>query len=226
MTDFQTKVKKHSWARLFLGLFLLIQVVYFWGGCYQPLLLNEERPYSPFAVIKESEEVAVVVDVELAQRRREVPYFPLVVKIANKDLYSLTIDRESLILVDSQDDIYLMPDVQELRRNYPFLAADHKFKSQTGLLGDQLLTSFSYYQRAWSNFFPQTQGAARVVDVVRLRRKSYLVDLIYFPWPKKGLKSQTLRLRLLSPELAEPFEIRFRVLRTSSGEEKGHELIF
>lgn len=199
-------------------MFFFSLLISFWSRCYPPALFNDERQYSTFAVIKENEEVAVMIDVELAQRRREELYFPLVVKIANKDLYSLTITRESLVLVDANDDIYLMPDIREIRYNYPYLAADHKFKSQTGLLGDQLLTSFSYYQRAWSNFFPQTQGAARVVDMVRLRRKSFLVDLIYFPRPQTGLENQPLRLRLISPELEEPFEIRFVVIRTSSEE--------
>lgn len=68
-------------------------------------------------------------------------------------LESLTLDRDSLILIDQNDDIYYMPDILELQRYYDKLVADHKFKIQTGLIGDQMLTSFSYYRKAESNFF-------------------------------------------------------------------------
>ena len=59
-----------------------------------------ERRYGSFAVIKENKDVIVVVDVELAQRRKTENYFPLGIKVANKNLSSLTLDRESFVLID------------------------------------------------------------------------------------------------------------------------------
>ena len=55
-----------------------------------------------------------MVDTELILHRKVENYFPLGVKIANKNFYSLTLDRKSLILVDENDDIYYMPGVVEL----------------------------------------------------------------------------------------------------------------
>lgn len=199
--------------RIFYGalfLFILIMIVgcsaYRWEG--PPL---EEKKLGAFAFIKEDENLAVVVDLELTQRRKGENYFPLGVKIANKKLNRLTLDRDSLILVDENDDIYYMPDVVELQMYYDKLAADHKFKSLTGLLGDQILTSFSYFRRAASNFFPQTQGAARVIDMVYIQNKGYMEDLIYFPIPPGGIEGKVLKLRVEAYELEIPFEISFKV---------------
>jgi len=172
---------------------------------------GEERKFGPFAFIKENKDLAVVVDLELTLRRKGEKCFPLGVKIANKNLDSLMLDRDSLILVDQNDDIHYMPGVVELQMHYDKLAADHKFKSQTGLLGDQMLTSFSSYRRAESNFFPQTQGAARVIDEVYIQRKGYMEDLIYFPMPPGGIEGKVFKLRVEAYGLDIPFEIRFIV---------------
>ncbi len=174
-------------------------------------LYGEERKFGAFAFIKENDDMAVVVDIELTKRRKSENYFPLGVKIANKNIFSLTLDRDSLILVDENDDIYYMPGIVELQMYYNKLAPDHKFKSQIGLLGDKLLTSFSYYRKAESNFFPQTQGAARVLDKVFIQNKGYMEDLIYFPMPPGGIDGKVFKLRVEAFELEIPFEIRFKV---------------
>lgn len=170
-----------------------------------------EKKFGAFSVIKEDEDLAVIVDTELARRRKNENYFPLGVKIANKSLESLIIDRESLILVDENENIYYMPDIVELQEKYDKLAPDHKFKSQTGLIGDQILTSFTYFRQAESNFFPQTQGAARIIDSVYIRNKGYMEDLIYFPMPPGGIEGKKLKLRIDVFELEAPFEIHFTV---------------
>lgn len=193
-----------------LFLFILTTIV----GCSAYRLKGpsgEERKFGAYAFIKENENLAVMVDIELTKRRKGENYFPLGVKIANKNLHSLTLDRDSLILVDENDDIYYMPDIVELQIYYDKLAADHKFKSQTGLLGDKMLTSFSYFRRAESNFFPQTQGAARIIDEVYIQNKGFMEDLIYFPMPPGGIVGKVFKLRVEAYGLDIPFEIRFRV---------------
>lgn len=174
-------------------------------------LPESTKKFGAFSFIRENQDMVVVVDVELAQRRKSEDYFPLGVKIANKNLDSLTLERECFILVDQNDDIYYMPDVLELQRQYDKLVSDHKFKSQTGLLADQMLTSFTYFREAESNFFPQTQGAARVLDWVYIQKKGYMEDLIYFPMPPGGIEGKKLKLRLDAYELETAFEIIFIV---------------
>lgn len=174
----------------------------------QPAL---EKGFGVFSIIKEDRNMAVVVDYELALQRMDEFYFPLEVKIVNKRLEGLTLDRESFILVDENGEAYNMPQKGELEMYYNKLALDHRFKGQTGLLGDQILTSFSYYRRSESNFFPQTQGAARTYNTVYVRNKGFMEDLIYFPKPLDGLEGKLLRLRIDALELEVPYEIRFVV---------------
>lgn len=159
----------------------------------------------------EDENVIVVVDVELARRRLEEKYFPLSIKIANKRLHSLTLTRNSFILIDDNRIPHYMPDIAELQKNYEMLASDNKFRSQTGLLGDQLVTSFSYYRKAESRFFPQTAGAGRVIDEVYVRQRGYMEDLIYFPMPPGGIEGKVLILRIDAEELEVPADIAFSV---------------
>jgi len=147
----------------------------------------------------------------MARKRTEEAYFPLGIKIANKRLGQVIVDRETLVLVDENGRIYSMPGVVELERNYDKLVPDHKFQSQTGIMGDTLLTGFSYYQKADSRFFPQVQGGGRVIDSVKIRAHGYLEDMIYFPMPEGGIKGRMLRLRLDVYELEKPFEIVFPV---------------
>ena len=119
-----------------------------------------------YSYMRQSRDLAIVVDVEMARKRTEEAYFPLGIKIANKRLGQVIVDRETLVLVDENGRIYPMPGVVELERNYDKLVPDHKFQSQTGIMGDTLLTGFSYYQKADSRFFPQVQGGGRVIDSV------------------------------------------------------------
>ncbi|NMD11103.1 MAG: hypothetical protein GYA74_08005, partial [Acidobacteria bacterium] len=127
-----------------------------------------------YSYMRQSRDLAIVVDVEMARKRTEEAYFPLGIKIANKRLGQVIVDRETLVLVDENGRIYPMPGVVELERNYDKLVPDHKFQSQTGIMGDTLLTGFSYYQKADSRFFPQVQGGGRVIDSVKIRAHGYL----------------------------------------------------
>jgi len=164
-----------------------------------------------YSYMRQTRDLAIVVDVEMTQKRTDEPYFPLGIKIANKRLSQVIVDRETLVLVDDQDRVYTMPEVVELEQKYNKLTPDHKFQSQTGIMGDKLLTSFSYYQKADSRFFPQTQGGGRVIDTVKIRAHGFIEDMIYFPMPEGGIKGKTLRLRLDVYELEKPFEVIFPV---------------
>ena len=66
----------------------------------------------------EDEHLIIVVDVELARRRLEGKYFPLSIKVANKRLLSLTLTRNSFILIDANRIPHYMPDIVELQKNY------------------------------------------------------------------------------------------------------------
>ena len=159
----------------------------------------------------EDEHIIVAVDVALTRLRLEEKYFPLSIKIANKRLPSLTLTRDSFILIDDNRMPHYMPDIKELQKNYELLTPDSKFRSQTGLLRDQMPTSFSYYRKAESNFFPVTAGSARVIDKVYVRQRGFMEDVIYFPMPPGGIKGKVLILRVDAEELEVPADIAFTV---------------
>jgi hypothetical protein len=195
----------------FLSFVFLALVEYMAPGWSELGSAEDIRKIGAFSYIKENKDLAIVVDLELAKRRLKENYFPLGIKIANKNLDSIIVDRDTLFLVDENDKVYSMPDILEVQKNYDKLGTDHKFKSQTGILGDELLTSFSYFQKALSNFFPQTQGAARVIDTVFIQKKGYMEDLIYFPMPSGGIEGKKLKLRLDVFDLENPFEMTFSI---------------
>jgi hypothetical protein len=155
--------------------------------------------------------LAIILDVELARRRTEEDFFPLGIKIANKRLNRIIVDRETLFLVDEAGTVYPMPSVEELSLQYDKLTPDNKFISQTGVLGDQIMTGFSYYRKAVGRLFPQTQGGGRTVDAIYVQTNGYMEDLVYFPMPEGGIKGKTLRLRLDVYELGKPLDIAFHV---------------
>jgi len=191
--------------------------VFFFGASFSSCVTEKvqisglDKKFGAFSFIREDSNLVMIVDVELAKSRVDENFFPLGIKIANKKLESLIVDRKGLLLVDENDVVYYMPDILELQKSYDKLAPDHKFKIQTGLLGDRMVTSFSFYRQAESNFFPQTQGAARVIDSVYLQKNGFMEDLIYFPRPLGGIKGKRLRLRLDVFGYDQPFEVAFSV---------------
>jgi hypothetical protein len=172
---------------------------------------GEASKTASFNYTWEDTNLAIIVDVELARRRAEEPYFPLGIKIANKRLNRIIVDRETLFLVDDADAVYPMPSVEEISLQYDKLTPDNKFKSQTGILGDQIMTGFSYFRKAEGRLFPQTQGGGRTVDSIYVQTKGYMEDLVYFPMPAGGIRGKILKLRLDVYELGKPLDVAFRV---------------
>ena len=56
-----------------------------------------------YSYMRQSRDLAIVVDVEMARKRTEEAYFPLGIKIANKRLGQVIVDRESLRFVDGTE---------------------------------------------------------------------------------------------------------------------------
>jgi len=170
-----------------------------------------DKKFGLYSYKKENSAMVLIVDVEMARMRKNEKYFPLNVKIANKRLDSLTIDRDNLILVDQNGNAYNMASIDEIQREYDKLFADSRFKNQNLLIGDEIQTSFTFFIRERSNFFPAKPGGARVTNFVIIGKKRYIDDRIYFPMPSSGIEGQILKLRIDTLELHIPFEITFLV---------------
>lgn len=170
-----------------------------------------DKKHGAYSYIREDRQVSMLIDYEVARLRKENMYFPLDVMIANNDLKSVTVTRESLILIDANGKAYGMPTIDEIQNKYSNLWADSLFKYPSVFSDDQSLTSFTFYQVQRSNFFPRTAGAARVTDKVIIRPKGYIEDRLYFPMPDAGIDKQKLILRLVAPELDMSFDVVFTV---------------
>ena len=91
------------------------------------LTTSLSQKFSSYAYKVENREVALIVDYEVARLRKEENYFPLDVMIANKRLPSVTVMRDSLILIDSRGKSYPMATIAEIQWAYPKLLADSDF---------------------------------------------------------------------------------------------------
>jgi hypothetical protein len=159
----------------------------------------------------EDREVSMVVDYEVARLRMEENYFPLDVMIASKKLASVTVTRDSLILIDSNGKTYSMASIHEIQDKYKKLLADSQYRDSSAYTDSQALTSFTSYQVQRSNFFPKAAGGARVTNRVIIKPRGYIDDRIYFLMPETGIEKQKLILRLVAPELEAPFDVVFTV---------------
>lgn len=159
----------------------------------------------------ESKQVSMVVDYEVARLRKDEKYFPVDVMIANKKLASITVTRDSLILIDASEKTYSMASIQEIQDNYEKLLADSRYRNSSAFTDTQALTSFTSYQVQRSNFFPEAAGGARVTNRVIIRPRGYIDDRVYFPMPETGIEKQKLILRLVASELDAPLDVVFTV---------------
>lgn len=159
----------------------------------------------------EDREISIVVDYEVARLRKDEKYFPLDVMIANKKLASVTVTRDSLILIDPNGKSYGMASIQEIQDNYQKLLADSQYRDSSAFTDTQALTSFTSYQPQRSNFFPEAAGGARVTERVVIKPRGYIDDRVYFPMPETKIEKQKLILRLVAPELDAPFDVVFTI---------------
>jgi len=197
-----------------INLFICLSLFFISCGTQQvesDLPAGLDKKHGAYSYIRGDREVSLLVDYEVARLRKDDKYFPLDVMIANNGLKSLTVTRESLILIDAEGKAYNMPTIDEIQKEYSNLWADSLFKYPSALSDEQALTSFTYYQVQRSNFFPRTSGAARVTDKVIIRPKGYIDDRLYFPMPDSGIEKKKLILRLVALELDMPFDVVFTI---------------
>jgi hypothetical protein len=158
--------------------------------------------------IEEGTQAAIVVGVRPALSRRDRPYLPLEIAVANKGLAALTLNPESFTLVDAQGRRYPMAAPAELSREYGSTDADRRL----GEVQDILRRKYLQYERVPSNFTPSFRAPVATKQVA-LSRFSYLVDMIYFPNPTIPTPEGPFDLLVRAEETPDPFVIRFYVGR-------------
>ena len=168
---------------------------------------------STFAYIEDGDLVAFIVDVRATQYRETDPYIPFEIGVANRGFRSMTLTRESFVLVDEAGNRYPAASPKELLQGYEFLDLDRRL----GEIADITFNKFSTFTRYRSKFSPTRQGPSRpgegtlVQDTVVLPKFGYLIDFLYFPTPPGGVKGKNFELFLKTPELQDAVYVKFRV---------------
>jgi hypothetical protein len=173
-----------------------------------------DKKLSTFVFVEEGKLGSLLVGTRAAQYRREDPYVPLEISVANRGLEKLTLTRESFTLVDETGRRYPCAGPSELMSGYEFLDLDRRLQE----IREIVFNRFSAFTRYPSQFSPVRQGSALpgtstlVRDAVYLPRFGYIIDMLYFPMPDGGIPSgRVFELFLDAPELEEPIYCKFRM---------------
>jgi hypothetical protein len=169
---------------------------------------------STFAYAEEGNLVSLIVDTRATRYRESTGYIPLEICVVNRGLPTLTLTREAFVLVDEAGNRYPTASPRELLEGYEYLDMDRRLTS----LPEVLLPRFATYTRLPSQFSPLRQAARGpyvsniVRDSLTLPRFGYLIDFLYFPMPKTGVRERRFELFLEAPELPAPVFVKFAVL--------------
>ncbi len=194
----------------------LIISLFFFSSCRakraeEKIISGVDKKVGRYSYKKENLNLIIIVDTETARMRKKEKYFPLDIKVANKDLDSLTLTRENVFLLDEKGNRYHMASVEEILRDYDKLLLDSRFRDEGFVVGNKIATSFEFFIQEKSNFFPVKAGAGRVTDSVIIGRNRFIEDRLYFPMLPEGIEGKKLKLLFEVPELDFPLEVSFFV---------------
>jgi hypothetical protein len=183
----------------------------------QPLRAGQEAKgldpkLSTHAYLEEGDLVTLAIDTRPARDKDGQAYVPFEIAIANHGLRVLSLTLESFTLVDEQGNRYPAAVPQELLESYDMLDFDRALGELEGILFNR----FAALQRYPSKFCPTrtavtTSGPNLVRDLVALPKHGYLIDFIYFPAPKTGIRDRRFDLFVSSAELPDPVFVKFAV---------------
>ncbi len=196
--------KKFGWVLILCGLVVFLTDT----TAVRGQVSNELDPkYDRFTYTLESDRILVGVTTFVARYRENDEYVPLEIGVANKKLNKLTLTRDSFTLIDELGNEYPLVSPEELLDNYRKQSVDlriaHIIHIYRSLFGG--LSSVD------SNFQPNRPGHSLVWDKVELPRTYFMIDVIYFQRPATGIKGKKFELRVSTPELEEPIQVRFMI---------------
>ena len=198
-----------------LGFIFLSDGTILRGSLYQEQegRLEPSRKMGYFTYLNEDVSVALLVDVELARMRKAEKFIPLAIKLANKGIRTLKVNRQSLQLVDPANEAYTMPGFKAVEAVYNKYSLDAKYYARKVFTEGDMLTSFSTFRKLPCSFFPHPYKDSDLHDVlienIELPQGSFIEDLIYFPRPKSEAPGQVLRLMLLDSDLESYIDVGF-----------------
>lgn len=153
----------------------------------------------------------VWVNLRLTRQRLAEPYLPIVVGVLNNADQPVEITRDRVWLSDSNDIVYSMPSVKQLRKGYDRAALDRRALSTDGIPWRVWASSGMLEP---SNFFPDLRarrGNNVVRDRITLRRGHGMVDLLYFETPRDLAPGKPFVLEVHPDGWEQPIRMLLRV---------------
>lgn len=160
------------------------------------------------AWIEEGNLVALIASSRATGHRLKREYVPIEVAVVNRGMKSLTLTRESFVLIDVRGNRYPLASVKEIQSRYQgSVDVDRRTFTEIAPI---LLSKYASYAQLPSNFSPGfDHGIAR--DRISLPRYAYVCDFLYFPTPEGYAHGEPLELQLTAPELGDAVFVRFTV---------------
>jgi hypothetical protein len=150
----------------------------------------------------------VYVNVELARKRTQEGYIPLVVGVMNNSRNNVDLTRESFALIGPAGQRIPAATVQEIREGYPKLSLDYRWLEQVtplrilGVRGVQFIPS---------HFYPGLyKGSAVVISTVQLSQRFFTADILYFKKPE-GFTTGTLVFEVQAKGWEKPVRVSIRI---------------
>jgi hypothetical protein len=170
-----------------------------------------DRKLSTYAYFEEGDIVTLIVDTRPARDKDGSPYMPLEIAVANHGLRRLALTLESFTLIDKEGNRYPAATPRELLQGYDMLDFDRNLAELEGIVFNR----FGALARYPSHFSPTRttpiHGSNIVRDLIALPKHGYVIDFIYFPVPRTGIRDQPFELFLDSPDLTDPVFVKFEI---------------
>lgn len=172
-----------------------------------------DRKLSRFAFMEEGDLVTFIVDVRPTLMHEKSEFVPFEIAVANRGLNSLTLTRESFVLIDEDGNRYHMAEPRDLLERHEFLDIDRNVAELEGIVFNR----FAAFTRYRSTFSPTRLDdgdpftTTTVKDRVSLPRFGYMIDFVYFPKPVSGAMNRRFEMHMEAPELSDPIFVKFVV---------------
>jgi hypothetical protein len=153
----------------------------------------------------------LTVNVFLTRGADKQAYIPLEIGVANPSGKTVTLTRDSFILVDQDGNTYPMTPPKEIMKKYGRVNFDRS-KSALSHTTTPVFNGFNFVRSQFEPNPRMTPGTSNVItDQVEIPTSFAIADLIYFQMPAKGLKGTYFELRVTAAGLEEPQTIKFAI---------------
>ncbi len=172
---------------------------------------TELKKLSTYGWKGQSDDVTMVLDVDVARYRGGEKYFPIVVFLGNSSRKTIHADRGSFVLTDPTGAKLALPSAEELQKAYSssLIGGDYTMIRRLPDYASSVFLAQQYISKVC--FFPNPGGVPGILyDHVELPNLTYCNTLLYFPNPA-GKAAGNYTLTYDDPKSKTHIEVPFPV---------------